>query len=448
MIKPKDILIKNGWFALVKGQKIQPVFGDMKISNGIIKEFRPTDFDNYIKTNRKKNNNFYDAGGRVITLPLVNFHEHFYSRLAKGLPIKGETDNFLDILHNLWWELDKALNLKTVRASAQMAVIESIKNGVTYVFDHHSSPKADRGSLNTIAEVLTENELRGVLCFETTDRNGVKFAKDGLKENLNFFENYFSKNLKSMVGLHASFTLSDDTLAEAEKIVRDNGLGIHIHLCEDSADKTLSKQITGNFPVKRLSKFNLLNVKSILAHGIYLTKSDYKIIDELGSAIAYNPDSNLNNSVGLPNFTLIPESIPVLMGTDGMHANPGRSLKNIFLLMRHNGFSFDDAFHKIQKIYFDQITFAKRYFPDYSSLQLGERADLIVWDYVPPTPFNENNFWGHYIYGILERPVQSTIQNGIFLMKDKKLTLIDEEKINKQIFFEGSRLFKKFINKN
>ena len=445
MKTPSKFKVENAWVCKIEGQNIKPVFGNLNIKDGIIESFEARNFNDYLKSPKKKNSQNYDAKGSLVTVPLVNFHEHFYSRLAKGFAPKGPMDNFYNILHNLWWKLDKALDLKMVEASAAMGSIEAIKNGVTYIFDHHASPKNIRGSLDVIADVLKNQGLRGVLCFEVSDRNGVTTAEKSLEENRSFFFRHESdEDIKAMMGLHASFTLSDDSLAEASDFVNKYGLGIHIHLCEDPIDRSLSKEITNAYPVRRLVNYKLLNVKSILAHGIYLTKKDYEIIDKNGSALVYNPDSNLNNSVGIPNFAYVPESIPLLMGTDGMHGNPGKSLKNIFLLMRASGYSFDEAFRLIRETYFDQLTFVKRYFPDFPRLQVGDRADFVVWDYFPPAPINKNNFWGHYIYGLLERRPLSVIQNGKFLLQNGKLTGVNEEEINKIIYSEGKRLKNKF----
>jgi len=440
-----DLKIINAWICRPVKNTIVPIFGDLKIHDGKIIAIRSKNFKNYLKENStEKGKTVYDAHGRVLTIPNVNFHDHFYSRLAKGLSITGKMDNFYDILSNYWWKVDKSLDISTVKASAQMAALESIKNGVTYIFDHHASPVAAKGSLNTIAEVLNEANLRGVLCFETSDRNGIKLANAALDENISFVEKYSDDNIKAMLGLHASFTLADDTLAESERIVKDYNLGIHIHLNEDSTDRVLSKQIAGQFPVARLLKYNLLNIKSILAHGIYLTKKDFSKIDEKGSAIAFNFDSNLNNSVGLPNFRMMSDSIPILMGTDGMHASPQRTMKNYFLLMRNKGLSFDEAFTKIHKVFIDQQTFVKRYFPDFTSLNVDDRADFIIWDYVPPTPLTRDNYWGHYIYGMLERAIQSTVQNGRFLMKNKKIIGLKENKISNEIRIKGEKLVRRF----
>jgi len=434
--------IENAWICSVIENEIFPIFGDLTISDGKISKIRPKNFQNYLKNPDKVNKDTFNAHGKVVTVPLVNFHDHIYSRLAKGLPLKGKFDNFQNVLKNLWWKLDRALDMEMITASAQMAAIESIRNGVTYIFDHHSSQNEIAGSLKTIKNVLHDYNLRGVLCFESTDRNGFDNAMNGLEENKEFFSFHTDSNFQAMLGLHASFTLSDDVLFEAKQMMNQNW-GIHIHVAEDESDNRLSVEYTGSSPVSRLKKFKLMNDKSILVHGVHLKERDYIKISEAESAIAFCLDSNMNNSVGVPNFGKIPKSISLLAGTDGMHANIARSLKQMFLTFRDQGISGDNATELIKKVYFDQIEFVKKYFPDFTSLNENERADMIVWDYVPPTPITRENFWGHFIFGMLEYPVQSVVQNGKFLMKDFQIIGIDENKIKNEIYVQGERLYNK-----
>jgi cytosine/adenosine deaminase-related metal-dependent hydrolase len=433
--------IKNAWICQIKNSLINPLFGELLISDGKIKEIIPA--DSKLSQETKISKEDIDAGGRVVTAPNINFHDHFYSRLAKGLTIKGETNNFQNILKNLWWKLDMILDNEMIKASAQLAVLESVRNGVTYVFDHHSSPNVVNGSLEFIADTIHQIGVRGVLCFETTDRNGKLLADEGLKENQNFLNNLTNENIKGMLGLHASFTLEDDSLQSAAAFLREQNIGIHIHLCEDKVDREISLKEFNNLPVERLQQFKLLNDRSILAHGIHLTESEFRIIKKSGSAFAYNPDSNLNNVVGLPDFSHVPKDIPLLSGTDGMNSNPARSLKQIFLLSRCKGMSFDEAFSLVIKIYFDQINFVGKYFRDFPTLNGNDRADFVVWDYIPPTPFTSENFWGHYIYGVLERPVHSVVQDGRVLMNEFRFSF-DESEMNKNIVEQGNRLYNKF----
>ena len=440
----KKLKITNAWVCQIKGQKIVPVFGDILISKGRISEIKKKNFNEFVSKTKQNFDGDIDAGGRVVTVPMINFHDHFYSRLAKGLPIKGSMKNFKMILKDLWWKLDLALDEKMIQASAQMAALESIRNGVTYIFDHHSSPNSAKGSLKLIANELNNFGLRGVLCFETTDRNGKSLSEKGLLENINFLNTSTNENLKVLLGLHASFTLDGVTLKKASELVKEHKLGIHIHLCEDKADRKESFVKYKSYPVERLIKRKLLNDKSILAHGIHLTDKEYKSIAKCRSAIVYNLDSNLNNAVGLPELTRAPFKIPILTGTDGMNSNPARTIKQLFLLSRYQGMSFDESFVFIKKVYFDQLSFVKKYFPDFPSFNTNDRADFIIWDYIPPTPFLAENFWGHFIYGILDRPVHSVIQNGNILMNNFEINF-NEKMYQKNVINQGNRLYNKML---
>jgi len=437
--------IKNAWICQIKQNVIHPIFGNLQIEKGKIVDIIPVNINHFESLSSNFNEIDLNAGGRVITIPMVNFHDHFYSRLAKGLPVQLPTARFHDILKNLWWKLDHALDEEMIQACVQMGIIESIRHGVSYIFDHHSSPGSIKSSLSIIKSELEKYGLRGVLCFESSDRNGQQVAQQTLGVHEQFFKKDLSSDFKCMLGLHASFTLTDETLRQASQVIQKYNLGIHIHLCEDPIDRELSLKEYNCLPVKRLIHFKLLNSKSILSHGIHLTANDYSTIAKMGSAIAYNPDSNLNNAVGLPDFNKVPNDIPILAGTDGMHANIARSLKQLFLLYRHQGNSFEQTFNWIRKIYFDQLKFIRQYYPDYPELQIGDRGDMIIWDYVPPNFLTRENFWGHFIYGILEYPIHSVIQHGKFLMKNFQILHLNEDVIWNNIRKHGQRLYELFI---
>jgi len=438
------IYIKNIFLVQIAGNQVNPVFCDLKIEDGKIAEIIPKEFNAFVngEYDSEISSDYYDAKGSVATIPMINFHEHIYSRLAKGLNIKGSTENFHKILKNLWWKLDLMLDEDMIRASALMTVLESIRNGTTYIFDHHSSPNSTKGSLKVIADTLSEFGLRGTICFEVTDRNGLELTKQAVQENYDFIESN-GENFKGMFGLHASFTLKDQTLRFVSNLIKDFETGIHIHLCEDKIDREISEKKFDASPLERLFKFNLVNSKSILAHGIHLKKKEYRKIAEIGAAIALNPDSNMNNSVGLPEFKKFPAKLRLLPGTDGMHSNISKTIKQLFLLYRHYGGSFADTFSFLQRIYFNQIDFVKKYFDDFTTLNLNERADLIIWDYVPVNQLTAENFWGHFVYAVLERQPKTVIQNGKFCLKDFQLQF-NVDSFEKEIIKQGMRLKEKF----
>lgn len=445
-MKSKRTTIENAWICSVVAEEIIPFFGDIIVERNRIQKIRPKNFSLFQKDPHKVGKDSINAFGRVITIPNVNFHDHIYSRLAKGLPTKNPMKNFQSILKNLWWKLDSFLDEQMIESSAKLAAIDSIKNGVTYIFDHHSSQNKIEDSLSILKNTLKKFSIRSVLCFETSDRNGVQNAINGLNENHNFFKNEIDDDTKAMLGLHASFTLSDEILLEAKKILNENW-GIHIHVAEDLSDINLSKEYTSKTPIQRLKKYKLLNDKSILVHGTHLEQKDFLKIEEFGSAIALCLDSNMNNSVGLIDLRKIPNAITLLNGTDGMHSNVAKSFKQLFILSRSQGFSFEESFALIKKVYFDQIGFVKKYFDDFPSLMENERADFIVWDYFPPTPLSKENFWSHFIYGILESKISSVFQNGEILLLNGNIAMINEVDEQNEIYLSGEKLFNKFLNK-
>jgi cytosine/adenosine deaminase-related metal-dependent hydrolase len=470
---PPPRLIRNLWLCRAEGGSILPVFGDLLLEAGRIRELRRTAFRRFLHSLEGSGQSGglpravaaaaagattgqaarqaagrpagteLDAEGRVATPPLVNFHEHLYSRLAKGFSPAGPTESFIGILENLWWRLDRALDLDMVGACARLGAAEAIRSGVTCLYDHHASPGAVEGSLEAIAGALGEAGLRGVLCFETSDRYGPEGVRAALEVNRRFLQTHREGETRGLLGLHAPFTLSDQTLEAAARIRDDTGTGIHIHLGEDRHDPEHCRARYGLAPAERLRRFGLLTPDGILAHAIHLAPEEREAIAAGGAAVAYNPDSNLNNAVGLAQFSALPVEVPVLCGTDGMHGNPGRSLKQLFLLARHQGFATGAAFDFARKIYFDQARFARRAFPDHPSLSPGERADLVVWEYRPPTPFTPDTFWGHFLYGVLESVPALVLQGGRPLLSGGRVQTLDEAAVGAAAARQGERLFER-----
>ena len=390
---------------------------------------------------------FVDARGGVIMPGLINAHTHIYSALARGLSIDGyDPTSFYEVLDGQWWYIDRNLDLEATRASAQALVIDSIKQGVTTIFDHHASFCEIPGSLMKIAEVTKEYGMRACLCYEVSDRDGEEKSLQSVQENKDFID-YCERNpsdmLKAMFGGHALFTISDRTF---DRMVEANNgrVGYHIHVSEGMNDVYDSLQNYGRRPVQRLQDHGILGPMTILGHCIHVNTAEMDIIKETGTMCVNNPESNMGNAVGIsPVLQLYKKGILLGMGTDAYTNDMLESLKVALCSQRHNACLPNVGWCEVTDMLFrNNPVIGEKYFGvPLGKLSPGAAADVIVMDYKPFTPFSDENIDGHMLFGMTGRQCQTTICNGKLLMKDRELVGIDEEAINAHILEESKKLW-------
>lgn len=248
----------------------------------------------------------------------VNAHTHLYSGLAPfGMPAPAQTpENFVQILERVWWKLDRALDAPSLRLSAQWYVAEALRLGTVGLIDHHESPHLIEGSLDILADACQRAGLPAVLCYGATERNGGREeARRGLAECRRFIERNTRPLVRGVVGLHASFTVSDETVREAAALCRELGTVMHVHLAEDAADVSDACQRGWDGPLERLAQLGALPPGSILAHGVHLSEQQVRQVDQLGCWLVQNPRSNRGNRVGYPDA--LRASAQVALGSDG-----------------------------------------------------------------------------------------------------------------------------------
>lgn len=252
----------------------------------------------------------------------VNAHTHIYSGLAPfGMPEPAEPpENFVQILERIWWRLDRALDEDSLRASARYYAAESALAGTTTLIDHHESPNLIDGSLDILADACQEIGIRALLCYGATERNGGRQeARRGLAECRRFIRTNQRPLVSGVIALHASFTVSDETIAEAAELCRDCETVMHVHLSEDLADVADANERGYDGPLERLLDFEGLPPGSILAHCVHCGADQVRTADEHRLWIVQNPRSNRGNRVGYPGA--LSASSRVALGTDGYPAD-------------------------------------------------------------------------------------------------------------------------------
>jgi putative selenium metabolism protein SsnA len=375
-----------------------------------------------------------DAHGGTILPGFICAHHHLYSTFACGISSKPAA-NFVEILENLWWKLDRALTLDDVELSALIPIVRAIRSGTTTLLDHHASPNAIRGSLDRIGDVVMKSGIRASLCYEVTDRNGQQGTDDGIAESRAWLERVKhdrSGRLHGLVGLHASMTISDKTLERCVTLAKEFGTGLHVHVAEGKADEDHSVATYGKRVVERLFDAGGLGEKTMAIHCIHLDDHELDLLRETNTTVVHNPQSNMNNAVGAARvIDMIGRGIRVGMGTDGMTSDMREEVRAGLWLRHHEAKDPRVGFVEIaQMLVKANPQIASRYFGrTLGELKVGAPADLIVSDHVPFTPINPGNVLGHLVFGVAAAPVDTTIVDGKVLMQGKKLKTLDWNEI-------------------
>ncbi|MFZ4827014.1 MAG: putative aminohydrolase SsnA [Phototrophicaceae bacterium] len=375
-----------------------------------------------------------DAKGQLLMPGNICAHTHFYGSYARGMAIPGEAPkDFPQILQRLWWLLDKSLDRDAVRASALVCVLDAIKHGTTALIDHHASPNFIEGSLDVIGEVVAQAGLRGVLCYEVTDRDGIEKAEAGIAENVRFIQSNTNPLLAGTFGLHASLTLGDETLQKCVNAI-PNGVGFHIHVAEHEADQEDSLHKYGKRVVNRLADWGVLGGRSIAAHCIHIDETERDLLTSSGTWVTHQPRSNMNNGVGALDWDqMLNHEVRLALGNDGFSNNMFAEWKTAYLL--HKVVNRDpreaNGADVIRVATSGNARLLETYFPSqrFGEISIGAVADCILVDYKPFTPITGGNAAWHVLFGFESSMVTSTIVRGQVLMHDRQLLTIDENEV-------------------
>jgi cytosine/adenosine deaminase-related metal-dependent hydrolase len=302
----------------------------------------------------------------------------------------------LEILELVWWRLDRALDLDTIEWSAKLGALEALERGCTAIVDHHESPNAIEGSLTVIADACAEVGVRVNCAYGITDRHGPEGAAAGLAEN----DRYLSGGGRGMVGLHAAFTCTDDTIASAAELARSHEVGVHVHVAEGDTDTW--RRLAGH-----------TNQDWWMVHGVHLPDDH-----GLAGTIVHNPRSNMNNAVGYARPARFTN--PVGLGTDGIGADMLDEFRVGFVRAREHDVttSPDQAWAWHDTGY--------ELFPE-------ARHDRVTWDYEPMDPWRLA-----YSPGVSPTSVEI---DGMPAWADGAPTRVDPEEIRAKAAEAARRLF-------
>ncbi|HJO93713.1 MAG TPA: putative aminohydrolase SsnA [Victivallales bacterium] len=443
-----SLLIKNGTVVTLGSSNRIIENGAVLVEGKTIKQIGKLE-----DINIPENTEIIDAKGKLIMPGYINQHMHFYSTFARGImPKQPAAKNFPEILERLWWPLDKALNEKDIYYSSMVPLINGIKSGTTTVFDHHESQGLQAGCMDIIENAVRETGVRGNLSLGLSDRYGK--GQEGIDENIRFLTK-LQKHISStnddivtgMFALHALFTVNETSLKASCEAANDLNVGFHVHTGEDASDQLLNKKEYNKSVIKRLYDAKGLGNNTTAIHCIHMSDEEFDILAETNTPVIHIPQSNMNNAVGVADvLKMMEKNILVGIGTDGMSPRMVDDVRvaNIVhkLVKKDPSIFFCES---CQLLLENNSKIASRFFKhNVGVLEENSYADIILVDYIPPTPLNESTLFGHFLFGICEANIDSTIINGKILMKDGSLLNLDEEKIMAESRVQAADFWKRF----
>lgn len=422
------MLVINGTILDYHGGQVQVSHDGLFLQAGRIWARGPVD----VLKERYPWEKIFDANGFVILPGFINAHTHFYSGLSRGFPLSPPyPGDFKSILQKLWWKLDKSLDEESIYYSAVVSLMESIRQGTTTFIDHHASPSAIPGSLDILEKAANLFGVRACFCYEVSGRDGKKTAEEGIRENLRYLGKCHQRPespFKALFGIHASFTVSDSLLRECSEAGNSLRSGFHLHLCEDKLDLEDARKRGYASALQRLEKFGILNPNTILAHGVHLASGDPNILTRTGATLIHNPQSNLNNAVGMaPVEAYLQKGIPMGLGSDGWTDGMFYELRQAILTAKHLNQNPQAGFNSsLNLLWGGNSAIAEKIWGNpCGTLKQGAFADMVLIKYSPPTPLDNKTAAAHLVYGLSQCQPRMVIARGKIIYKDGKFPGID-----------------------
>jgi putative selenium metabolism protein SsnA len=395
-----------------------------------------------------------DAKGQFLMPGLICAHTHFYGTFSRGLCIPGDVPaDFPEILKKLWWPLDQSLGREDIKYSALVCMIDAIKHGTTTLFDHHASPNFITGSLDLIEEAFDETGLRGVVCYEVTDRGGKEKASEGIEENLRMIHKLEKKNeggrVRATFGMHAGLTLSEETLIKSRKELPES-YGIHIHVAEHPVDEQDSLAKTNERVIDRLNRHGFLGDNSLIVHGVHMDVNEIDQLVKTKTWLSHQPRSNMNNAVGMADIdSILRTGLKVCLGNDGFSNAMWDEWRTCYLV--HKNWNHDprrmNGNDVIKMAVHNNSELATHFFNQpIGTIEVGAKADLILVDYDPITEVTPDNIAWQILFGFRDSMITTTMVDGKILMKDRRLLFIDEKEIAKNALQLSKEVWKRYSN--
>ena len=372
-----------------------------------------------------------DATGLLAIPGLINCHAHVPMVLFRGL---AEDVSIESWFNDYIWPLESNEEPEDIYWGMLLGIAEMIRNGITAVAEHYFF-------CDEIARAVTDSGLRANIGWAVFGHEGLS----KLDRTARFVQDWQGKadgRITTWMAPHSPYLCDHDFLRATAKHAKALNVGIHIHCSENHDQVTQSLQRYGQTPPEMLRASGVLDVPTLLAHGIGITTTDIGILRDYDVAVAQCPKTYLKLAMGTaPVQDFRAAGLKVGLGTDGaVSSNTLDILEQMRILaLDQKQAAKQSTVMPLQDVL--DITFrgsaqALR-LPDAGELAVGKLADIALLRQDGPHVFPRYDALANLVYSHQSSDVDTVICNGRVLLRGGQLTTINLAEVKREV---GARL--------
>lgn len=391
----------------------------------------------------------YDAEGKIVMPGFVNTHVHLSQQLGRGI---ADDVELLTWLRERIWPYESCFDYEDSLVSSTACCVEMIKSGVTSFLESGGQ------HVEAMVEAVSQTGIRAALAKSVMDEGeGLpepwqKTTDEELVKQVELFEKYHQSaegRIHIWFGLRTIFNCSDELLVRTKALADHYQTGIHMHVAEIAGEVDYVKAKQGVGTVEHLHRLGVLGPNLLAVHTVWLTQREIDLFRLYDVKVSHNPGAAMKVVLG---FASVPEmlskGIPVSIGTDGAPSNNRMDMmRDMYLTaMIHKGRTLDATCVPAEQILeMATINGAKCALLDrqVGSLEVGKKADLIVINSNTIHTQPMHNPIGNIVYAMSSENIESTMCNGKWLMKDRKVLVVDEEALLEKVKKQAEKIRKK-----
>lgn len=380
-----------------------------------------------------------DGNFLLMTPGFVNGHTHlgmsYFRNYADDLKL-------MDWLENEIWPIENKLTADDIYWSSLLSICENIKSGVTNFCDMYYE-------MDRVCDATIISGIRGTLTRGLTDNDGK--GKEKLKSVRELYNNYHNKangRIKVVPAPHAIYTCSENFLREISDLSKDLDGIINIHLSETKGEVENSLKEHGMTPISYVNSLGLLDNHVIAAHCVHITDEEIALIKDKKFYPIYNPTSNLKLASGFtPVEKILKNNIIMGIGTDGDSSNNSQNLlqdMHIGAIVNKAREMDEQAVKAIEILKMATINGQRALGISKAGLIKEDYlADLTIFSLKSSNFTPKNNLINALVYSATAEDVRDVLCDGKFVMRNRELVNLDEERIK----FEVNRHFEELVKR-